>query len=135
MNKFLLFSFSILSAVSFSQIKNKSIEVYTSADSTSYRFSKTNSDLKFKEMKQPLETQVCIFVNPDKKFQTFMGIGGAITDASAEVFAKLTPEKQTEFINAYYSKDKGIGYSLIRTNMSSCDFSSDMYDYVKEIKV
>jgi len=132
MNKFLLFSFSILSAVSFSQIKNKSIEVYTSADSTSYRFSKTNSDLKFKEMKQPLETQVCIFVNPDKKFQTFMGIGGAITDASAEVFAKLTPEKQTEFINAYYSKDKGIGYSLIRTNMSSCDFSSDMYDYVKE---
>lgn len=61
-----------------------------------------------------------------------MGIGGAITDASAEVFAKLTPEKQTEFINAYYSKDKGIGYSLIRTNMSSCDFSSDMYDYVNE---
>ncbi len=132
MNKFLLFSFSILSAVSFSQIKIKSIEVYTSADSTSYRLSKTNSDLKFVAMKQPLETQVCIFVNPDKKFQTFMGIGGAITDASAEVFAKLTPEKQTEFINAYYSKDKGIGYSLIRTNMSSCDFSSDMYDYVKE---
>jgi glucosylceramidase len=44
-------------------------------------------------MKQPLETQVCIFVNPEKKFQTFMGIGGAITDASAEVFAKLSPEK------------------------------------------
>jgi glucosylceramidase len=75
---------------------------------------------------------VCIFVNPDKKFQTFMGIGGAITDASAEVFAKLSPEKQTEFINAYYSKDKGIGYSLIRTNMSSCDFSSDVYDYINE---
>ena len=93
MNKFLLFSFSILSAVSFSQIKNKSIEVYTSADSTSFRLSKTNSDLKFVEMKQPLETQVCIFVNPEKKIQTFMGIGGAITDASAEVFAKLSPEK------------------------------------------
>jgi glucosylceramidase len=37
-----------------------------------------------------------------------------------------------EFLNAYYNKDKGIGYSLIRTNMSSFDFSSDMYDYVKE---
>eukprot|EP01038_Epipyxis_sp_PR26KG_P002806 gene2806-3987_t len=112
--------------------KNKTIEVFTSADSTLFRLSKTNSDLKFVEMKQPSESQVCVFVNPDKKFQTYLGIGGAITDASAEVFAKLSPENQTEFINAYYSKDKGIGYSLIRTNMSSCDFSSDMYDYITE---
>ncbi len=143
MNKILLYLLSVLSTVAFSQIKNKtkieaystknkSVTIFTSADSTSLRLTKTNSDLKFLEMKQPLETQVCVFVNPDKKFQTFMGIGGSITDASAEVFAKLSPEKQTEFINAYYSKDKGIGYSLIRTNMSSCDFSSDVYDYIED---
>jgi glucosylceramidase len=143
MKNFLFFTLSFLATASFSQKKNsskseaysaqnKSVVVDTSADSTSLRLSKTNSDLKFVELKQPLETQVCIFVNPDKKFQTFMGIGGAITDASAEVFAKLPPYKQSEFIEAYYSKEKGIGYSLIRTNMSSCDFSSDMYDYIKE---
>jgi glucosylceramidase len=73
-----------------------------------------------------------VFVDPNKTFQTFLGIGGAITDASAEVFAKLSKEKQQEFLNAYYSKDKGIGYSLIRTNIHSCDFSSDMYTYVAE---
>jgi len=104
MNKFILFSLLLLSITAFSQIKkqskteayttkNKSVVVFTSADSTSFRLSKTNSDLKFVEMKQPLETQVCIFVNPDKKFQTYLGIGGAITDASAEVFAKLSLEK------------------------------------------
>ena len=109
----------------------KSITVYTSADSTNLRMSNTDN-LTFSELKQPLETQICVFVNPNKTFQTFLGIGGAITDASAEVFAKLPANKQQEFLNAYFSKDKGIGYSLIRTNIHSCDFSSDSYTYVQE---
>jgi glucosylceramidase len=111
--------------------KNKTVAVYTSADSTNFRLTKTG-ELQFKELRQPLETQICVFVNPDKTFQTFVGIGGAITDASAEVFAKLTPEKQQEFLNAYFSKDKGIGYTLVRTNMNSCDFSSGSYTYIQE---
>lgn len=111
--------------------QNKTVTVYTSADSSDLRLTKT-ADLQFKELRQPLETQLCVFVNPDKTFQTFLGIGGAITDASAEVFAKLTPEKQQEFLNAYFSKDKGIGYTLVRTNMNSCDFSSGSYTYIQE---
>jgi len=111
--------------------KDKVVSVYTSADSTNLRLTNTDN-LKFSEIKQPLETQTCIFVNPSKTFQTFLGIGGAITDASAEVFAKLSKDKQQELLNAYYSKDKGIGYSLIRTNIHSCDFSSGSYTYVEE---
>ncbi|MGC4039459.1 MAG: glycoside hydrolase family 30 protein [Flavobacterium sp.] len=111
--------------------KNKTVTVYTSADSTNLRLSKTDN-LQFQELKQPLETQTCIFVNPNRKFQTFIGIGGAITDASAEVFDKLPDAKKQEFLNAYYSKDKGIGYTLLRTNMNSCDFSSDSYTYIEE---
>jgi glucosylceramidase len=111
--------------------KNKTVAVYTSADSTNFRLTKTD-ELQFKELRQPLETQICVFVNPNKTFQTFVGIGGAITDASAEVFAKLTPEKQQEFLNAYFSKDKGIGYTLVRTNMNSCDFSSGSYTYIQD---
>ncbi|MEY2630197.1 MAG: hypothetical protein RLZZ469_1094 [Bacteroidota bacterium] len=111
--------------------KNKTVAVYTSADSTNFRLTKTD-ELQFKELRQPLETQICVFVNPDKTYQTFVGIGGAITDASAEVFAKLSPEKQQEFLNAYFSKDKGIGYTLVRTNMNSCDFSSGSYTYIQD---
>lgn len=111
--------------------KNKTVAVYTSADSTNFRLTKTD-ELQFKELRQPLETQICVFVNPNKTFQTFVGIGGAITDASAEVFAQLSPEKQQEFLNAYFSKDKGIGYTLVRTNMNSCDFSSGSYTYIQD---
>ena len=111
--------------------KDKVVSVYTSADSTNLRLTNTGN-LKFSDIKQPLETQTCIFVNPDKTFQTFLGIGGALTDASAEVFAKLSNDKQQELLNAYFTKDKGIGYTLIRTNINSCDFSSDIYTYVAE---
>jgi glucosylceramidase len=112
-------------------VNGKTVKVYTTADSTNLKMSNTDN-LKFSVLKQPLESQTCVFVDPSKTFQTFLGIGGAITDASAEVFAKLSKEKQQEFLDAYYSKDKGIGYSLIRTNIHSCDFSSDMYTYVAE---
>jgi glucosylceramidase len=112
-------------------VNGKTVMVYTSADSTNLRITNTDN-LKFSALKQPFETQICVFVDPNKTFQTFLGIGGAITDASAEVFAKLPQNKQQEFLNAYFSKDKGIGYSLIRTNIHSCDFSSDMYTYVAE---
>ncbi|TRX21254.1 glycosyl hydrolase [Flavobacterium franklandianum] len=112
-------------------VNGKTVVVYTSADSTNLRITNTDN-LKFSVLKQPVETQTCVFVDPNKTFQTFLGIGGAITDASAEVFAKLSQKKQQELLNAYFSKDKGIGYSLIRTNIHSCDFSSDMYTYIDE---
>lgn len=111
--------------------KDRTVAVYTSADNTNLRLSKTDN-LQFTDLKQPLETQYCVFVSPNKTFQTFLGIGGAITDASAEVFAKLSNEKQQEFLKAYYDKEKGIGYSIIRTNIHSCDFSSESYTYVDE---
>ena len=109
----------------------KKLIVYTTADSTNYRIAATDT-LGFKDLAQPLETQICVFVDPTKTFQTFLGIGGAITDASAEVFAKLSKEKQQQFLTAYYDTEKGIGYSLARTSIGSCDFSSDDYNYVGE---
>jgi glucosylceramidase len=111
--------------------KNKNITVYTTADNTKLRLTPTDN-LSLTASKQPLETEISIFVDPSKKFQTFMGIGGAITDASAEIFARLSKEKQTEFLNAYYDKQKGIGYSLLRTTIQSSDFSSGSYSYIEE---
>ncbi len=111
--------------------ERKTVTVYTTADSTRFRLSQTER-LTFSPFGQPLETQPCVFVDPAQQFQTFVGIGGALTDASAEIFAKLPAAKQTEFMQAYFDRDKGIGYTMGRTNINSCDFSSDMYTYVKE---
>lgn len=109
----------------------KTVTVYTTADSTNLRLSQTNK-LVFKKLAQPTEGEVSVFVDPNKTYQTFLGIGAAITDASAETFAKLATDKQQEFLKAYFNKDNGIGYTLARTNIHSCDFSSGSYTYVTE---
>jgi glucosylceramidase len=105
--------------------------IYTTADSTNYRITNMGT-IVLKDFGQPKETEPCIFIDPNKQFQKFIGIGGAITDASAEVFAALPKNKQQEVMDAYYDSVKGIGYTLARTNINSCDFSSDMYTYIKE---
>ena len=87
--------------------------------------------IKFEKFAQPKETDACIFVDPDFKYQKLIGIGGAITDASAETLYKMPKAKQKEILEAYYGKN-GLGYTLVRTNMNSCDFSSESYTYVKD---
>ncbi len=111
--------------------KEQKVTVYTTAENSNLRLTQTGV-LSFSAYGQPFETEPAIFVDPNKKFQSFLGIGGALTDASAEVFAKLPKNKQQELLEKYYDIKKGIGYSLARTNIHSCDFSSDSYTYVKE---
>ncbi|MGD9929575.1 MAG: glycoside hydrolase family 30 beta sandwich domain-containing protein [Mangrovibacterium sp.] len=108
----------------------RKIEVYTSSKDSALRLTPTGT-YSFSPASQPLETQNSVFVNPNKTFQTMLGIGGAITDASAEVFAKLPAEQQQQLIEAYYGND-GIRYSLMRTTIHSCDFSPGSYTYIEE---
>lgn len=112
-------------------VTNRDVLIYTTAENTEYRLTRTNA-LPFSYYGQPFENQPCIFVDPSRLFQTFVGIGGALTDASAETFAQLSPETQEAFLTAYFSKTEGIGYSIIRTNINSCDFSSGSYTYVDD---
>jgi O-Glycosyl hydrolase len=109
----------------------KSAAVYTTAEGTNLKLSLTDN-LTFQKATQPVESEVFVYVNPLKTFQTILGVGGALTDASAEVFAKMSREQQDEFMKAYFDKDKGIGYTFARTNIASCDFSSGTYNYIKE---
>ena len=142
MKKFIItILFFSLTLVSFGQTKfikknkfsttGKMVTVYTSAESTNQKLAES-AKLNFIEKRQPTEGEISVFVNPDKTFQTFVGIGGALTDASAETFAKLSKSKQQEFLEAYYSKDKGIGYTLGRLTIHSSDFSSGSYTYINE---
>lgn len=112
-------------------ITTRKVTVYTTADSTRYRITPTDT-LSFEDLPQPLETQPCVFVDPQTTFQQFEGIGGALTDAAAETFAKLPKAAQDSLLTAYYDPAKGIGYTLGRTNIHSCDFSSGSYTYIKE---
>jgi glucosylceramidase len=121
----------VVSSLSVQQVPAKRAVVYTTADSTTLRLTPADT-LRFQPAAPISEGEIYVFIDPRRTFQTMLGIGGALTDAAAEVFAKLPAERQTQLLEAYYSPDRGIGYTLARTNINSCDFSSDMYTYVTE---
>ena len=106
------------------------LEIHTTAAGSSDRLAASSS--KFAPGVQPPEGDISVFVDPGKTYQTLLGIGGAITDASAEVFAKLPPKEQEHLLRAYYDPAEGIGYTLARTTIHSSDFSSASYIYVAD---
>jgi glucosylceramidase len=130
-----LISFIVMLGVSTVQaaepVRPVKAQVIVTAKDTLLRLSPI-ADVTFKDFGQPTETQVCIFLDPTHTFQTMVGIGGALTDASAETFAKLPEASQKEFMTAYYDGKKGSGYNFSRTNIGSCDFSSETYTYVEK---
>src|ERR1041385_4231309 len=131
MRLLLLLLLTTLARPAATQVPGRRAIVYTTAESTSFRLTPTDT-VTFKPSELTSEGKVYVFVDPRKTFQPFIGIGGALTDAAGETLAKLPAAAQDEVITAYYSADRGIGYTLGRTNIHSCDFSSESYTYVAE---
>jgi len=107
------------------------VEIYLTARDTGQRLAKIGEA----ELVAGLpagEQEEYIFVDPAKTFQTVLGIGGALTDAAAETFYKLPEARQQELLKAYFDLQAGIGYTLGRTHINSCDFSSESYTYVAD---
>ena len=114
-----------------SSVDYQNVQVFQTVRNSDDRITQKKT-VNFENFAQPLETQACVFIDPLHHFQTFIGIGGAFTDASAEVFAQLSAARQQEFLTACFDPDKGNGYTLGRTTIASSDFSSSSYDYVAE---
>jgi len=64
----------------------------------------------------------------DHKGHSIIGFGGAFTESSAMVFQKMEKKNQQRFLDALFGPD-GIGYTLGRVHINSCDFSVDHYSY------
>jgi glucosylceramidase len=71
---------------------------------------------------------VNIDINPNEKFQTITGFGGAFTESSAYLLNRLSDENRKKIMQAYFSEN-GANYSLTRTHINSCDFSLKHYAY------
>jgi len=108
-----------------------SVSVYVTAEATRQRLAEAPA-LTLQTAGPVSEKTQQVFVDPRRMFQTFIGIGGALTDAAAETYAKLPEAKRRELIRAYYDPVVGIGYTLGRVSIHSCDFSSDSFTYVAD---
>ncbi|MFW5842046.1 MAG: glycoside hydrolase family 30 protein [Bacillota bacterium] len=67
-----------------------------------------------------------------KTYQTVLGFGGAFTEAAAYTFYQMTPKQQEEVLHAYFNKETGLGYTLGRVSIHSCDFGLGNYTYLND---
>ncbi len=106
---------------------------FTTAENTNQRLTERPT-LEFQPATQPLETEIAVFVNPRNTFQSYLGIGGAITDASAEVYLKLAHARDSpeELHQCLLFGEGGINYNIFRTSIHSCDFGLGSHTYIEE---
>ncbi|MGV1011618.1 MAG: glycoside hydrolase family 30 protein [Flavobacterium sp.] len=119
--KYIFFTLLLLTMINCKVKQNASqLEVYeTAANGNSLK-----KITEFSEGKNP----IVISLNPEEKFQTITGFGGAFTESSAYLLSKLGTENQKKIMEAYFSEE-GANYSLTRTHINSCDFSLKQYAY------
>ena len=82
----------------------------------------------FREDTEGVENELlCIY--PEVAYQEIEGFGGALTEGVAHILARMPAEKRDEVLRAYFDPTDGIGFNFCRTNIASCDFSTEVYSY------
>lgn len=72
-----------------------------------------------------------VYANEER--QEIVGFGGALTEASAYTFSRMSKEKQEILTNLYFG-DQGNNYNFCRLHIQSCDFSLGNSAYVTDEK-
>ena len=75
-----------------------------------------------------------VTVYPELRGQRFQGFGGAFTQAAASCWQRLPEDRRQAFLDCYFGPD-GLGYTLGRTHIGSCDFALGNYACLAPRKV
>jgi glucosylceramidase len=102
------------------------IDIYRTAKESDERL-KAGTALSFD--RDPGYQVASLLVDASKRFQVMEGFGGAFTEAAASTFANMNSEAQSSILKACFDPVDGLGYSLCRTHINSCDFSLENYAY------
>ena len=109
-------------------IKNN-IKIVITSKHTGSKLEKINlSDLKITDEKNKLP---CLIIDESKLRQKIIGFGGAFTESSASIYAKLNKNKKKKIIESYFNDKTGNSYTFGRTHINSCDFSLGNYAYAE----
>lgn len=101
------------------------MKIYRTAKSTREKLAPAGEP-EFEQKPDEFEERI-VNVYPEVTFQKIEGFGGAFTEAVSATLDTLPKEKRDEILRLYFDPDEGIGYTLCRTHINSCDFSLDNY--------
>ncbi|WP_406049769.1 discoidin domain-containing protein [Kribbella sp. NBC_00889] len=70
-----------------------------------------------------------ITVDPRTSYQTMDGFGASITDSSANVLYRLSPQDREQTMRKLFDPQQGIGVSFLRQPVGSSDFTAEAEHY------
>lgn len=73
-----------------------------------------------------------VMVDAATRFQEIEGFGGAFTEAASSTLDQMPKALREKVLDAYFDPETGLGYTLCRTHINSCDFSCGYYAYVEK---
>ncbi|MFN2364181.1 MAG: glycoside hydrolase family 30 beta sandwich domain-containing protein [Halarsenatibacteraceae bacterium] len=110
---------------------SKYIKIIETAKDTDARLTEKES-LQFNDFESINQNKPVVELDNSKKYQKILGFGGAFTEAAAHTLFQISPDKRKEVIESYFNSETGLGYSLGRVHIHSCDFALENYTYVEE---
>ncbi len=113
------------------KIISKNIRIIETARDTEARLTE-KEPLQFNDVEMINNNKPVIELDSSQKYQEILGFGGAFTEAAAHTLAQISPDKRKEVIESYFNSDTGLGYSIGRVHIHSCDFALENYTYVEE---
>lgn len=101
-----------------------------------YQTSQTGDNLKLITENPKIQSvgknkKISIQVNPDQKFQEYVGFGASFTESSAWNLATIPETLRKEVLTRLFSPKEGAGFSLTRTHINSSDYSNNHYTYIE----
>lgn len=112
--------------------KSKSVDVYVTSQGKNEKISKKRT-IFFDSTDMDSENQL-INIHENIEYQEIIGFGGAFTEAAAVTFYKLPLKTRKQILTSYFDNVNGIGYTIGRTHINSCDFACGNYAYVEDSK-
>tara|TARA_R110002096_G_scaffold435657_1_gene661946 strand:+ start:34 stop:1617 length:1584 start_codon:yes stop_codon:yes gene_type:complete len=128
-NSTLLQILTVLSLISSCAPKNNDYVVDV------YQTSQSGDNLKLITKNPTTQTaakskKVSLRIEPDQKFQEYVGFGASFTESSAWNLATIPVTLRKEVLTRLFSPTEGAGFSLTRTHINSSDYSNNHYTYV-----
>ncbi|PAW80112.1 MAG: glucosylceramidase [Verrucomicrobia bacterium Tous-C9LFEB] len=111
--------------------ENLHAEIYLTSRDTQSRLAHVGSVAMAPIPNDDLEKE-SIYIDPNITYQELEGFGGAFTESAAVTLQKMPEAKQQEILRAYFDPEQGLGYTLCRTHINSCDFSLGNYAYCEK---
>lgn len=98
---------------------------------TTYDHRKKETTIKELELRPGKGGMQCVNIHPELEYQTFIGFGGAATEAAGYAYSKLDEANRDKIVELYFG-EQGIGYTMVRSHIDSCDFSLGMYTAMED---